>query len=191
MRNRGIFFATFAKKQLVMKHLVLSVFVMVAFFATSVLAQQDKSKRPSPPKLTEGTIDGVGIKVDYSGPSAKGRKMIGGIEKYGEVWRTGANEATVFVIDKAAKIEGQTLAAGKYELFSIPGESEWTIIFQKFGAKGQWGAYDYNQKNDALRVKVKAGKPSEFVETFTFVIENGHVVFKWENVQVGFSVTKG
>jgi hypothetical protein len=191
LRNRGIFFYYLHEKKIDMTRLVLSVFVMIAFFATSVLGQADKSKRPSPPKLTEGAIDGVGIKVDYSAPSAKGRKMIGGIEKYGDVWRTGANEATVFVIDKAAKIEGQTLAAGKYELFSIPGESEWTIIFQKFGAKGQWGAYDYNQKNDALRVKVKAGKPSEFVETFTFVIENGHVVFKWENVQVGFSVTKG
>jgi hypothetical protein len=173
-----------------MKRLVLSVLVMATFFATS-LAQQDKSKRPSPPKLTEGTIDGVAIKVDYSAPSAKGRKMIGGIEKYGDVWRTGANEATVFILDKAAKIEGQPLAAGKYELFSIPGESEWTIIFQKFGAKAQWGAYDYNQKNDALRVKVKAGKPSAFVETLTFVIENGKVILKWENEQVGFAVTKG
>ena len=174
-----------------MKRLILNVFVLLAFIVTTSHAQQDKSKRPSPPKLTEGTIDGINIKVDYSAPSAKGRKMIGGIEKYGEVWRTGANEATLFIIDKAAKIEGQPLAAGKYELFSIPGESEWTIIFQKFGAKAQWGAYDYNQKNDALRVKVKGTKPSEFVETFTFVIENGQVIFKWENTQVGFKVTKG
>jgi hypothetical protein len=174
-----------------MKRLVLNVLVMLALTGSTVYAQQDKSKRPSPPRLTEGNLDGVGIKVDYSAPSAKGRKMIGGIEKYGEVWRTGANEATVFIIDKAAKIEGQPLPAGKYELFSIPGESEWIIIFQKFGAKGQWGAYDYKQSNDALRVKVKSAKTSEFVETFVFAIENGQVVLKWENTQVGFKVTKG
>jgi len=173
-----------------MKHFLLNVLVLLAFAASTVYAQ-DKSKRPSPPKLVEGTIDGVGIKVDYSAPSAKGRKIFGGLEKYGNVWRTGANEATVFIIDKVAKIEGQSLAAGKYELFSIPGESDWTIIFQKFGAKAQWGAYDYKESNDALRVKVKGAKTSAFVETFNFVIENGQVIFKWENTQVGFKVTKG
>ena len=174
------------------KQAVTFLFAFVAFIAvTGAHAQADKSKRPSPPKLTEGSLDGINIKVDYSAPSAKGRKMIGGIEAYGDVWRTGANEATVFIIDKDAKIEGQALAAGKYELFSIPGESEWTVIFQKFGAKGQWGAYDYKQSNDALRVKVKSSKTSAFVETFIFVIENGQVMFKWENTQVGFKVTKG
>ncbi len=173
-----------------MKHLVVGVFVMVALFATSSYAQKDKSKRPSPPKLVEGTIDGVGIKVDYSAPSAKGRKIFGGLEKYGSVWRTGANEPTLFEIDRPAKIEGRLLQAGGYDLFSIPGETEWVIIFQKKGSN-KWGHFDYKESNDVLRVKVKAGKPSEFVETFTFVIENGHVVFKWENVQVGFSVTKG
>lgn len=95
-----------------MKRTLFTVF-MLALACTLVLAQ-DKSKRPSPPKTATGTIDGVKVKIDYSAPSAKGRKMLGGIEPFGKVWRTGANEATVFEIDKAIKVEGQALAAGKY-----------------------------------------------------------------------------
>ena len=151
---------------------------------TLSFAQEDKSKRPSPPALAEGTIDGVKVKVDYSAPSAKGRKMLGGIEAYGKVWRTGANEATVFETDKPIKIEGQSLAAGKYELFTIPGESEWVIIFQKYGK--QWGAYSYKDSNDVLRIKVKPGKTDAFVETFNISVGKDQVVLKWENTAVAF-----
>ena len=147
---------------------------------------QDKSKRPSPPMMAEGSIDGVKIKVDYSAPSAKGRKMLGGMEAYGKVWRTGANEATVIEIDNPIKVEGQTLATGKYELFSIPGESEWTIIFQKYGK--QWGAMDYKESNDVLRVKVKAGKTAAFVETFAIAVEKNQVTLQWENTRAAFTV---
>ncbi len=149
-------------------------------------SQEDKSKRPSPPAIAEGAIDGAKIKVDYSTPSAKGRKMLGGIESYGKVWRTGANEATVFETDKTLKIEGQSLAAGKYELFSIPGESEWVIIFQTYGK--QWGAYSYKESNDVLRVKVKPGKTDAFVETFNIAVGKDQVILKWENTLVAFKV---
>ena len=115
--------------------------------------------------------------------------MLGGNEAYGSVWRTGANEATTIELDKPAKIEGQALAAGKYELFSIPGESEWTIIFQKYGK--QWGAYDYKESNDVLRVKVKAGKAPAFVETFIIAVDKGQVTLQWENTLVAFNVKKG
>lgn len=170
-----------------MKRTLFTVF-MLALACTLVLAQ-DKSKRPSPPKTATGTIDGVKVKIDYSAPSAKGRKMLGGIEPFGKVWRTGANEATVFEIDQAIKVEGQALAAGKYELFTIPGESEWTIIFQNH--KGQWGAYDYKQENDVLRVNVKAGKTASFVETFAIAVEKNQVTLQWENTLVALSIKKG
>jgi len=161
---------------------------MAAF--TLVLAQdQDKSKRPSPPRTAEGSIDGTKVKIDYSAPSAKGRKMLGGNEPYGKVWRTGANEATIFEIDKAIQVEGQTLPAGKYELFTIPGESEWTIIFQKH--RGQWGAYDYKEAEDVLRVKVKAGKTPAFVETFAIAVDKKQVTIQWENTLVAFGIKKG
>lgn len=165
------------------KSVLLVLFALVTVVA---FAQADKSKRPSPPAVAEGSVDGAKIKIEYSAPSAKGRKMLGGNEPYGKVWRTGANEATTFEVDKAIKVEGQSLAAGKYELFSIPGETVWTIIFQTYGK--QWGAYSYKESNDVLRVKVKAGKTAAFVETFNISVGKDEVVLKWENTQVAFKI---
>ncbi|QOI97657.1 MAG: DUF2911 domain-containing protein [Flammeovirgaceae bacterium] len=171
-----------------MKRIILFTAFVAAL--TFVAAAQDKSKRPSPPAVAEGTIDGVKVKVDYSQPGAKGRKVMGGLVPYGEVWRTGANEATVIEFDKNVKIEGQALAAGKYTLFTIPGENEWTIIFNK--KTGQWGAYDYakNKDQDALQVKVKSGK-TNFTELFTISVDKDVVTLKWENTAVSFKVSKG
>ena len=170
-----------------MKRQILIILLTAVVFTTALA--QDKSKRPSPPVAVQGTIEGVSVKVDYSAPSAKGRKMLGGIEPFGKVWRTGANEATVFEIDKAVTVEGQALAAGKYELFTIPAEGEWTIIFQKYGK--QWGAYDYKESNDVLRVKVKPGKAPAFVETFAINVDKSQVTIQWENTLVAFGVKKG
>ena len=168
-----------------MKKILFSVLLLV-LAAGFVLAQE---KPKSPPAKAEGSIDGVKIMIDYSAPSARGRKMLGGNEPYGTVWRTGANKATVFEIDKPIQVEGQALAAGKYELFTIPGETEWTIIFQKHA--GQWGAFKYDEANDVLRVKVKAGKTHAFVETFAINVGKGTVTLQWENTLVAFSVKKG
>lgn len=166
----------------------ISTVILLALALTLAMAQ-DNTKRPSPPQTAEGSIDGVKVKIDYSAPSAKGRKMLGGTEAYGKVWRTGANEATVFEIDQPIQVEGQALPAGKYELFSIPGESEWTIIFQKYGK--QWGAYGYKESNDVLRVKVQAGKAGSFVETFKIGVDKNTVTLEWENTLVAFKVKKG
>jgi opacity protein-like surface antigen len=172
-----------------MKRILLSAFLGVITLSIAAAQGQDKSKRPSPAVSVTGTIDGVQVKIDYSAPSAKGRKMLGGNEPYGKVWRTGANEATVFEIDKPVVVEGKALAAGKYELFTVPGESEWTIIFQKH--KGQWGAYSYQESSDALRVNVKAGKTPAFVETFVIEVDKNQVILKWENTLVAFGIKKG
>ncbi len=162
---------------------------LLLFFALSLLtffSAIAQEKRVSPAAVAEGTIDGAKIVINYSAPSAKGRKMLGGIEKFGAVWRTGANEATTFEVDKDVKIEGKDLPKGKYELFTIPGETEWVIIIQKFGK--QWGAYSYKDSNDVLRATVKAGKTDAFVETFTISVEKDKVVLKWENTLVAFKV---
>jgi hypothetical protein len=105
------------------------------------------------------------ITLNYSRPNTKGRKIFGGLEPYGQVWRTGANSATVITFTDDVTIEGNKVPAGEYALFSIPGASEWTIILNK--AAKQWGAYEYKQADDVLRFKVKAGKTAEPVETFT------------------------
>jgi len=172
------------------KQMTLSLLLIGMFCTMTLLAQEkeneDKSKRPSPPAKAEGLSDGVKVVIDYSKPSAKGRKMLGGKEPFGKVWRTGANEATTFEVDKNVKIEGKELPKGKYSLFTIPGETEWTIIFNK--TVEQMGAYDYKEAEDALRVTVKSGKTDKFVETFNISVEGNRVVLRWENTQVAFSV---
>lgn len=168
-----------------MKKQISLVILLVALFSVATFAQKDKSKRPSPPAKTEGTIDGVKITIDYSTPFVKGRKIFGGLESYGKVWRTGANEPTYFEIDKNIKVEGKELPKGKYSLYSIPGEKEWVVIFNK--QTGQWGT-EYNESNDALRVTVKTEKTSKLVEQFNIAIEGNKVVLRWENSQFAFAV---
>lgn len=168
-------------------------FLFTAFVATSLLSvancsgQADKASRPSPPaKVSETTTSGVTITIDYSKPSVKGRMIGKDIAPYGKVWRTGANEATVFEINKAAKVEGKPLAAGKYGLYSIPGENEWTIIFNK--TWNQWGT-NYTEGDDALRVKVKPAKAGMTAEQMTFKInKDGTVMLNWGGTQVNFTV---
>ena len=154
-------------------------------FSLSVMAQ-DK-KMPSPPAKAEGTIDGVKVTIDYHQPSAKGRKMLGGINPYGEVWRTGANATTSIEFSENVKIEGKSLAKGKYGLYTIPGENEWVIIVNK---TIDWGAYKYNKADDVIRVTVKPDNPASFVETFNIAVEKNNVVLKWENTLVSFKVSK-
>jgi hypothetical protein len=159
----------------------------IGFISLGVMAQADKSKRPSPPaKVTETTSSGVTISIDYSQPSVKGREIGKEIAPYGQVWRTGANEATVFEVSKDVKVEGKSLPKGKYGLYSIPGKDSWTIIFNK--KWNQWGT-EYNQAEDALRVTVKPGKAPKFTEKMTFTIsKSGKVSLLWGDHEVDFNV---
>lgn len=161
----------------------LALSLMVLFSAT---AQKDKTKRPSPPAQVSQEVNGTTVTIDYSQPSKKGRDIFGGLEKYGKVWRTGANETTWIEVSKDVKVEGKTLAAGKYGLFSIPGEDEWVIIFNK--KWDGWGAYEYKEEDDVLRVTAKSGS-TDTVEQFTIKIEdNGNVVMAWDDTMVEFSI---
>ncbi len=168
-----------------------SVLLLAVACATMLLAcgQDDKSKRPSPPAQAKETIaSGAVVTIDYSQPSVKGRTIGKDLEPMaGKVWRTGANEATVFEVSKPVKVEGKELPAGKYALFTIAGDNEWTIIFNK--KSDQWGAYDYKEADDALRVKVKPGKAEQFAEKLTFnVNKDGTVTLLWGDLKVGFKV---
>lgn len=163
---------------------VLTLAILVSF---SVTAQQDKSKRPSPPAQVSKEVDGTKITIDYSRPSKKGREIFGGLEKFDKVWRTGANESTWIEVSKDVTVEGETLAAGKYGLFTIPGKDEWTIIFNK--AWNGWGAYSYKQDDDVLRVTVKPTALDDVVEVFTIdIADGGDVTLAWDKTQVKFSV---
>ena len=170
-----------------MKKLISFSLLFAVLFATlSCSAQEDKSKRPSPPAKLTATINDAKIVIDYSQPSLKGRTIGADIAPYGEVWRTGANEATVFEVNKDVKVEGQSLAAGKYGLYSIPGENEWTIIFNKTWKT--WGT-NYTESVDALRVKVKPTSSSTITDKMTFEIDkSGKVSLLWGNIVVPFMV---
>lgn len=161
--------------------------MLLLFVAITANAQTDKSKRASPPEKVSETIkSGATVSIDYSKPSVKGRTIGKEIATYGKVWRTGANEATVFEVDKAVKINGKDLPAGKYGLYSIPGEDKWIIIFNK--TWNQWGT-KYAEADDVLRIEVKPVHQHSATEQMTFKIEkSGEVNLLWGNVQVPFKV---
>jgi len=168
-----------------------SAFLLAVATASMLLAsgQDDKSKRPSPPAQAKQTLaSGAVVTIDYSQPSVKGRTIGKDLEPMaGKVWRTGANEATVFQVSKAVKVEGKDLPAGKYSLFTVANEGEWIVIFNK--TANQWGAYDYKEADDALRVKVKPGKAAQFAEKMTFNVDkNGTVTLLWGDIKVDFKV---
>jgi Protein of unknown function (DUF2911) len=167
--------------------------ILLLLVAVSTLqlasAQADKSKRPSPPAMVADTLStGAIVSINYSQPSLKGRVIGSTIEPIdGRIWRAGANEATVFETSQPVLVEGKELPAGKYALFMISGETEWTIIFNKIW--DQWGAFSYKQSEDALRVNVKPGKTSEPAEKLTYAISaEGVVSLFWGESQISFEV---
>lgn len=132
------------------------------------------------------------ITLTYSRPNTKGRKIFGGLEPYNAVWRTGANNATTIKFTDAVKIEGQDVPAGEYGLFTIPGKNEWTFILNKTAK--QWGAYEYKESDDILRVKVKPMPTKGKVETFTMQFANvtptaAQLHIMWENTAVAINMT--
>jgi hypothetical protein len=109
------------------------LFVFGSVFATTLLAQAPKVDFPqaSPTATLKQHIGLTDIEITYSRPSVKGRKIYGGLVPYGEVWRTGANASTKISFSTPVKLNGNEIPAGKYSLFTIPGEDEWTIIISK------------------------------------------------------------
>ncbi|MEP7142826.1 MAG: DUF2911 domain-containing protein [Ferruginibacter sp.] len=160
--------------------------------AVQANAQDDKSKRPSPPaKATAKLSSGATVTIDYSQPSINGR-IIGqegnkGVEPLdGKVWRTGANEATVFETDKDIMVADKKLPAGKYGLFTIFNGSDVTVIFSKTWK--QWGAFTYKEADDALRINAKVTEATPAEGKLVFTVNPGEVGFVWGNKKVEFPV---
>jgi len=164
---------------------------MVALLMTSMTWAQDNKKPLSPPETATGMAGGANVKIDYSSPGVKGRKIWGGLVPYDKVWRTGANKATIFTTDKAITIEGKELPAGTYSLYTIPGEKEWVFIFNS--QTGQWGINEdgsttENPAKDVLRVSVKPNQSSMFNERMKFVIHKNEILLEWEHLSVPLKV---
>ncbi|MEZ4826536.1 MAG: DUF2911 domain-containing protein [Bacteroidia bacterium] len=150
---------------------------------------EDKSNRPSPPAVATSTIGGATVTIDYSSPAVKGRTIWGDLVPYGEVWRTGANEATTFTADKNVTINGQALPAGRYGLFTIPTEGDWTVVFNSVA--DQWGAYEYDESKDVLRVSAKTHPLDESAERLKFdIAADGTVTLSWDKMAVDFTVAE-
>ncbi len=161
--------------------------LLFAFALLTVTFAQAQTKAiASPRDSVSGKVAGSTITINYGSPSVKGRKIWGGLEAYGKVWRAGANEATTFTTTKAIKVEGKELAAGTYGFFLIPAESgEWTVIFNKVAK--QWGAFKYDEKQDALRVSVK-GKTAAKHERLVYTVSAKGFALLWDTVEVPVSV---
>ena len=148
----------------------LAVLVLVVA-ATMVRAQQDKSKRPSPPATAKCEIaGGKSITIDYSSPRKKGRVIFGDLVPYGQVWRAGANEATTFVTTGDLMVGSAHIPAGSYTIFAIPDKSKWTLVISK--KTGEWGTAYPGEKEDLARVDMKVASGAA-MENFTISFDKG------------------
>ena len=169
-----------------MKTLLLKsgfLIALLSIFNSPVFAQK---KLASPRDSVKGMIGRANVSVNYGSPSVKGRTIWGDLVPYGKVWRAGANEATVFTTDKDLRIEGQTLPAGSYGFFVIPEKDKWTIIFNK--TPKQWGAYEYKEKDDALRVTVRPATSNEMSERLVYKVIPTGLILVWEKLTVPINI---
>ncbi len=167
------------------KNLLLSTVILAAATVTA----QDLPQ-PSPKGAVEQVVGLTKIRIDYSRPSVKGRKIFGDMLPYNKVWRTGANMNTMIELDGPVLIEGQALEAGKYSIFTIPGEGAWQLIFNK--NIELWGEDDRKPEEDVLTVKVPAAKAEHF-ETLTFLFEEvkddkAQLQLRWADTKVSIGL---
>jgi hypothetical protein len=168
------------------KFTATTLFAVALLVSLTAVAQKKTEPILSPRDSVSGVVAGAHISINYGSPSVRRRKIWGGLVPYNKIWRTGANPATVFKTTKDIKVEGKTLHAGKYSLFTIPGEKDWKIIFNS--ETGQWGIKDDGSANanpakNVLTVTVKPMKATAFSERMKFKIDKGFVLI-WEKLAV-------
>ncbi|MCK7523313.1 MAG: DUF2911 domain-containing protein [Ignavibacteriales bacterium] len=137
-------------------NVVVLLFAFILFTNSTQAQNNKKDLRISPKAAVIQTVGFTEVRIDYSRPGVKKREIWGKLVPYDAVWRAGANEATKITFSTDVTVEGKKLKKGSYSLFAIPGKNDWTIIFNKVA--DQWGAFEYNESEDALRVKVKTEK---------------------------------
>ena len=166
--------------------LILSSLLILGFVSQSISQDYLKKLRVSPKAEVIQVVGLTKATISYSRPGVKGRKIWGALVPYNKVWRGGADEATKITFTTDVKIEGKKLSAGSYSFFVIPTKKEWTIIFNKVA--DQWGAFEYNEAEDALRIKVKP-KTSEFEEWLNYEFTrtgdySANISLHWEKQKV-------
>lgn len=202
---------TFAYKSTVMR--TLSIIVLSAYIGLSSCTEVHKSgelhtgstqndtsatgavkdNRVSPAETATATIGNNTVTINYGSPRVKGRTIWGELVPYNEVWRTGANEATTISFSQDVMINGQLLKKDTYAFFTLPTPADWSIIFNL--DEKQWGAFKYNEKDDALRFNVTPVMTDSLVENLTFNVtpyatgDGGNIRLSWEKLNVEFGFT--
>lgn len=156
---------------------ILSLLIAATLFTNTSCAQGGK-------KSPHDTVTTKNLSITYGRPYKKGRVVFGELEKYGKVWRVGADEATQITFNQDTKFGGKAVAKGTYAMFALVEENEWTIILNS--QLGQWGAYSYdkNKEKDVLKVKVPVKKLSDVVEQLTIKAEAASLTISWDQTSV-------
>lgn len=173
-----------------MRKISFITLLLILFVTSEAVFAQLNIPRPSPAATVTQKVGLADVSVSYSRPSAKGRKIFGDLVAYDKIWRTGANEPTKVTFSDSVTVGGKKLAPGEYGLYTIPGTSEWTIIFGK-DPMTQAGNLKDDQK--VAEFKVKSKKTCEPVETFTIdftdlTTTSANIQLAWENTKVDFKV---
>ena len=169
------------------RNLTIAITILGVVITTAARGQQ---KMASPPGTADVTLKGQQITIAYSRPSMRGRKIMGELVPYGQVWRTGANEATTLTTPIDLNIGGTNVPAGKYTLWTLPSESGWKLIINK--QTGQWGT-EYNKDQDLARVDMQKSQISKPVEQFTISWKkssenSADLVLEWETTRASVPV---
>ena len=167
----------------------LAVLAVILFVGFQILSSQ--TKKASPEVKQTYSVGAAKVDLFYCSPSKKGRDIFGGLLKYGEVWRTGANEPTTFETDKNLVIDGKKLPAGKYSLWTIPQQDSWTVIFNKeipdWGVT--WGSKAArNDKEDVLQVKAPVEKLAASQEKLSIDAQNNALNISWDMTKVSVPI---
>ncbi len=152
---------------------------------------QDKASRPSPPANAECQLSGgKSVKIAYSSPRMKGRKIFGALVPYGQVWRAGANESTTFVTDTDLNVGGTNVPAGSYTIFAVPNADKWQLVISK--KTGEWGTAYPGPSNDLARIDMKVSQLSSPMENFTISFDHAGsgctLSMSWENTKASVDV---
>lgn len=173
--------AMFHKCSFLFVLIVASVFVQ-AQQLTSTPNQPVDSSNKSIPAIAKGTGGDVHITVEYYSPRVRGRMIWGGVVPYNEVWVSGAHRATKITFSNACRLGNQTIAAGSYAFFTIPGTESWTIILNHNFK--QHLTDDYDAKEDVLRLTVTPQRKQQHLERLEYFIENNQLIMGWENIRI-------
>jgi len=157
-----------------------SIIVLVLYSLAFVSCESQKKERPSPLRADSTMFGAAKLKIEFSSPAVNGRRIWGDLVPYDQLWRTGANDATVFSTAENIRLAGKPVDAGKYAVFTIPSSKKWTFILNEHW--NQWGAGDYDSTRDILRLKIDPRSTKDFSERMKFYFEDDSLKFQWEKL---------